>query len=449
MNAALKTARGPGGLSVVGSLPEIRRDPMAFGRKLVESYGDAVLFRLGPMKAIAFTHPACFEHVLQARSDNYRKSYAYRRMEPLLGRGLITAEGKEWLKKRRIIQPAFHRKAVAGLFGTMSDCVRDLVATWQQSAAAGQPVDVNADIVRLTLRIISQGLLGADMSETSQSVGAALGVFMAEAEHRILSMFNFPDAIPTPRNLRLKRAVRILDDAVVQISAAHQRAGGDSRGPLLELLLAAKEEDGSPTLSPREIRDEIMTIFIAGHETSANVLTWALLELASRPELVEQLAQELERVAPGRMPTVEELSQLPLLGTVVDEVLRLYPPVWITSREAIAEDVIDGYAVKPGQLIVLPFYFLHRRPDFWTDPEVFRPERFAAADIQKARKAFMPFGFGPRQCIGASFAILEIKVALAMVLRTFKLSLAAPAPSPKPTLTLRPSGPALVKLEAR
>ena len=434
-----KIAPGPPGHFLLGSTRDIRHDPLRFGLEMVRQYGDIVRIRLLFWPAYLVNHPDGVKHVLQENPRNYHKDLApYRLLKPLLGQGLVTNDGESWLQQRRLIRPAFHRKRLAAFGTLMTGATLTMLDQWQRFAGWDQPLEVAAEMLRLTLRIAGQALFNIDLSDETPTVGQAVA-----SVNKLLSEYlyaPFPSLIiPTPRSRRLQAACRTLDQVVHDIITQRRQQNTDT-GDLLSMLLLAHDERTDQSMNDQQVRDEVMTLLIAGHETVSTALTWAWYLLSQHPEIERRLHSELDDVLGGHLPTVEHLARLTYTRMVTEEVLRLYPPAWIFGRKAIADDEIGGYFVPANSMIVLSPYMTHRHPAFWDNPEVFEPERFAPErEASRPHYAYFPFGGGPRMCIGSNFALMEMQLILATVAQRYKLRLVPGHPvEPEALLSLRP-----------
>jgi cytochrome P450 len=337
------------------------------------------------------------------------------------------------------MQPAFHRQRIAAFGELMTDATLKMLDRWEPST----PVDVAARMTRLTLDIATGALFHAHVGEEPETIARAVTTLLQEVNYRFEVPFYPPLGVPTPRNRRLRAAVRALDRAMYSIIEDHRRAG-EGEGDLLSLLMEARDEETGQAMSDRQLRDEVITLFIAGHETTANALAWTFYLLAKHPQAEERLRDELDGVlgtgGDRQPPTVADLPRLPYARIVVEEAMRLYPPAWITDRQALAEDEIRGHRIPKGAHIVISPYVTHRLPDLWEDPETFDPERFSPErSAGRARYAYFPFGGGPRQCIGKGMALVEAQLILATVAHRYRLRLASDRPvEPEALVTLRP-----------
>ena len=439
--------RGPRGHLLLGNGPDFKRDrQLAFYASCAREYGDVVPVRLGHRRGILIYHPDAIEQVLVTRSRDFVKSPGVRLLRPLLGDGLLLSEGDLWLRQRRLVQPAFHRQRVAAYGEVMTTLAARRLAGWKD----GDILDVHTEMMVLTQTIVAKALFDADVSDESYAIGQATTVLMEDFGARLGSVLQLlPDWVPTPANLRARRAIRLLDEVVYRMIAARRRSGED-RGDLLSILLQAQDADDGTTMTDRQVRDEVMTLFMAGHETTAVALSWTWYLLALNPEADARLAEELLTVVGDRAPTVLDLPRLKYAEMVISESMRLYPPAYGIGRQAVRPTEVAGHAVAPGRIVVIPTWTVHRDARWFEEPEAFRPERWADDRARRLpRFAYFPFGGGPRQCIGNGFATMEAVLLLATIARRFQLSLVpGQRVTPTPYVTLRPE-PGIRMLLAR
>ena len=434
---------GPRGNPLLGSMRDFQRDKLGFIRGLTR-YGDVARYRMAHLTWYQVNHPEGIRRVLQENNRNYSKgALTLGFFKPVVGEGLITSEGALWLRQRRLIQPIFHRRSVAAFGALMTDETLAMLGRWRPEMEAGVPLDVPAEMARLTLDIVTGALFHAHVGEGPEVIGRAINTIVEDLGFRFEVPFYPPRRVPTPRNRRFRAAMRTVDRAVYSIIAGRRREGGDEED-LLALLMGTRDEATGEAMGDKQLRDEVMTMFLAGHETTANALSWALYLISTHPEVERRLREELDDVlgADRRVPTIEDLPDLAYTKMVVDETLRLYPPAWITNRQAIAEDEILGHRIPAKSFVSLSPYVLHRHPDFWERPDTFDPGRFAPGRGNgRPRFAYFPFGGGPRQCIGQSMALVEAQLVLATVLARCRLRPASEGPVEAEALaTLRPRG---------
>lgn len=428
---------GPRGHFLVGSLPEYRRDPLDFYTRCAREYGDIVYFRLGPRRVYQLNHPDLIEHVLVTANRNFQKNFAQRMLRPLLGNGLLTSEGDFWRRQRRLAQPAFLRERVTAYADLMVAYAERMADEWR----AGEARDLHADMMRLTLEIAARTLFGADVGGAARDVGEAFALFQEAFSKRLMSWPAPPRWLPTPNNLRLWWAARRLD-AIVYGVIKQRRASGEERDDLLSRLLHAQDEDDGGRMTDQQLRAEVMTLLLAGHETTALALSWTWYLLAGHPEADARLAAELAEVLGGRPPTAADLPRLRFAEAVVLESMRLYPPAYGFGREAVEDCELGGYRIPAGANVFLLQWVVHRDPRWFADPEKFRPERWLDGLASRLPKyAYFPFGGGPRLCIGNAFAMTEAILVVAALAQRFRFALApGQVVTPWPSITLRPRG---------
>jgi cytochrome P450 len=431
----------------LGHFPAYARDPLGFVTRAAAEHGGVVPFRLGPYPALLLTDPGAIEEVLVTRNRDFRKSRASGRIGVVVGKGLLLSEGETWRGHRRVVQPAFHHGRVAA-WGEMMTREADAFASgWED----GEVSDVNRDMAALTLSIVARTLLDSRLDERDiDRVRRSVDVLTDHFDSRFNSLaFFVPDWLPTPGNLRMRLAVRRLDRIVYRLIGA--RRGTDKRGDdAISLLLQASSDETSP-LSDRELRDEVMSLFMAGHETTTVALTWSLYLLGTSPDAGAALQAELADVVGDRVPTVADLPRLPYTEAVILETLRLYPPAYVLSREAITPTNVAGRALPRKGIAFISVWATHRRPDLFEAPSTFRPERWLDGLARRLpRGAYLPFAEGPRKCIGAAFAMQEAVLVLATIARRFSLEpVAVQEIRPRPAVTLRPAVPIRMAVRAR
>jgi cytochrome P450 len=411
---------------------------------LQHDYGDIVTMRYYSFRVYFISHPDYIEQVLVTDNRKFIKGRILRKNRQLFGNGLLTSEGDFWLRQRRLAQPAFHRGRIASYADTMVRYASRIASEWSD----GEERDLHAEMMRLTLSIVAKTLFDADVDREAKRVGHALEAIMRlNSDFRKLILT--PTWLPTPRKIRATIATAKLNRIIYRF-IEERRASGVDNGDLLSMLLAARDDDGS-RMTDRQLRDEAITIFLAGHETTANALAWTWMLLAQNPIVEAKLHEELDRVLGGRVPTVDDLPNLRYTNHVVTESLRLYPPAWGMARIAIEDTEIAGYPIPKGCGVSLAQWVVHRDPRWFEAPLEFRPERWEGDLLKRLpRFAYFPFGGGPRQCIGNNFAVMEASLLLATLAQQFKISL-VPGKEiiPAASITLRPKTGIWGKIEKR
>jgi cytochrome P450 len=388
-------------------------------------------------------HPAHVKRVLLDRQKNYPRSWVYDRTKVGPGEGLVTTEGAAWRRLRRMSQPAFDAQRVAAQAAMMTTMTAAMLGRWCAHArGGGGPLDVADEFMGLTLQIAGRALMGIDLEGQAARVAPAVTTALEYVEHRLNHRLYPHPVVPTPRNLRFRRAMSTLDGLVYEIIAARRREAGRDTGDLLSMLLAARDETTGAGLTDRELRDQVFTFLIAGYETTAVALAWTAFALSGHAEADLRLREEVAGVLDGRAPTVDDLPRLAYTRRVIEEVLRLYPPVYAVARDALEDDEIGGYHIPAGSTIILSPYITHRHPEFWPGPDEFDPDRFTPdRSAGRPRFAWFPFLGGPHQCIGQEFAMMEIVIVVAMVAQAVRMRLATGARVvPRAMLALRPHG---------
>lgn len=413
------------------------------------THGDVVAIQFPGRTITLVAHPDGVQHILRDNHQNYVKSPAYQRLALVLGQGLVTAEGEHWRRQRQLIQPVFTPRHVNTFAETMCTHIRAFLNRWRH-LDNGQVLDISQEMMRLTLDVIADTMFGADVSDAVPVVRAALDEVMQFARARMALAFYPERWIPTPAGRRFTRAVAALDEIVYRFIEERRREGTD-REDLLGLLMRATYEDDGTFMDDKMLRDEVMTIFLAGHETTATALTWIWMLLSQHPDVRRRLYAELDHALDGRLPTLDDVPRLRYTEAVVKEAMRLYPPAWIVGREARHDDVVMGYHIPAGMFVVTSQYVTHRHPAFWDNPEGFDPDRWLDEARQpKHRFAYFPFGGGPRICIGKHFAMLEIMLVLASLAQFYELDLMPGRPIElHPSVTLRPAHGMMMRLTHR
>jgi cytochrome P450 len=379
--------------------------------------------------------PDLIEQVLVTDNRNFVKPYIYQFLRPALGNGLLLSEGDFWLRQRKLMQPAFLRQRIETYGTAMVSHTQRMLARWRD----GETRDLHADMMQLTQAIVAQALLDVDVADASTGVAEALECIMEDFSYRFESVFPVPLWIPVPRNRRLMRAVQLLDRIIERI-IQQRRSASEDRGDLLSRLMQAQDEERGGGMTNRQLRDEVMTLYLAGHETTANALSWCWYLLGQHPEVEAKLHAELRDVLGDRAPTVADLPRLVYTERIILESMRLYPPVYAFGRRPIADCTLGGYAIRAGTTIMISQWIVHRDPRHFAEPERFDPDRWAN-DLQKRlpKYAYFPFGGGPRVCIGNTFAMMEAVLVLATIASQFRIRLdPAHAVVPWPSITLRP-----------
>ena len=442
---------GPRGWPLVGHLPQVTREGMLpFMERVWRETGDVFAIDVG-FHSVVVAHPEGIKRVLAGNATNYIKGKTYDGVRKVIGNGVLALEGDAWKKRRSLLQPAFHRAALGKLTEAMVESgARHFDALLERHDGESFSLDAHRDMVKLTLDVVIAALFGRELvgaAEISfEALGAALELVSEQGNGVVL-----PSWVPTPSNRKFHRTMREVDTAVFKvIEAGRRREGLD--GTLLSMLMASRDAETSEPLSDRDLRDEIFTMFVAGHETTALTLTWLFTLLDGRPDVLTAMREEVDRVLGDRDPTFDDVPKLVYLRQVVDETLRLRGPVAMNARNAVADDEIMGFRIREGDVVMPFFYATHRHPEFWQDPERFDPSRFSPEHAQKRHVwSYIPFSNGQRRCIGDMFSLVETVVLLAQLLRRFELTVAPGQSEVKPVamVTVRPDRPVNISLRAR
>jgi cytochrome P450 len=411
-------------------------------------YGDVARFRAGPLTLYHFVRPEHIRHILVKNAANYIKGFSHDKLRIPLGMGVFTSEGELWRRQRRLMAPTYTPGAVTRFADLMLEESQRMIHRWR-THPTDQPLAINQEMMRLTMSIISRSMFNLDIGTEFSEVGQALTFILDFTNQRSITLIDPPLLLPTPLNRQLKRALKTLDGFLYGlIDQRRLQPPGDD---LLSVLMHARDEETGQPMSDRQLRDEVLITFFAGHETTAQLLTWTWIRLAQHPLVEGKLHAELDRVLAGRNPSPDDLPNLNYTRMVLDEALRLDSPVSMVARDAVDDDLVDGYPVTAGATVTILPYITHRHPDYWEKPEEFYPEHFAPERVEsRPRYAYYPFGAGPRICLGKHFALLEATIALAHVASRYCLRLVA-GHQIQPTWsgTLRPDRDVMVTLHPR
>lgn len=446
--AAPRIATGPRGLPIIGVIRDVRKDVLGWLMRTAAEHGPVAQYRFGLARAYLVTHPDGLKHVLRDHVKNYSKMhFSYSLVRRIVGNGLLTSEGETWLKQRRLAQPAFHRARITAMAQQMVRAIAELAEQWGEAQRTGAPRHVVRDMMALTLRIVGEALFGTDVRAEIQSVSASFNVLSEQIVDRFRSLRLIPPVLPTAYDRAFRQAHHALREVVTRV-IAERRKRTEDQGDLLSMFMLARDEETGEQMDDAHLQNEVLTMMIAGHETTATALSWAWALLEQNPGPEQLLHAELDSVLGGRLPTADDVPRLVYTRRVLDETLRLYPPVYVLSRKVLEDDTVCGYQVLGGSSLDMSPYVTHRLPEFWPDPERFDPDRFTPEKIAaRPRYAYFPFLGGPRQCIGNSFALMEGTLILATLAQRFRPRVVAGYRlAPEPLITLRPARelPALI-----
>ena len=436
---------GPKPHFLIGNIPLAGSAPLDTFRRWASEYGDVFYYRAAWLHVYFLNRPDLIDYVLVRNPQNFLKDRVVQNSRWFLGNGLLTAEGDAWKRQRRLTQPAFSRNRIAAYTRCMTESAEQMLASW----TTGTVVDIHKEMMRLTLSVVVRALFGLETVETGK-ISQSLNTIMLNSVGGRLLLPPFFRYMPLRGMRDVRRVVDDMNAAVYEMIRQHRIGDKHNSGDLLSLLMHARDEDGS-RMTDEQLRDEVMTFLLAGHETTALALSWALYLLSQNVGAEEELHEEVDRALAGRLPNISDLPALTFVDNVIKETIRLYPPAWSVARTAIAGFELDGYRIPAGANIVMSQWIMHRDPRFFSAPEQFDPNRWITSACQNLpRFAYFPFGGGPRQCIGASFATTEAVLILTTIARRYQLMSVEKTPVlPVPSLTLRPKDPIRMRIEAR
>jgi cytochrome P450 len=442
----MTVALGPRALPLVGGALQLRGDPLRRIGELRDRYGGVV--PLGPAPGTFLylvTAPSAVKHVLVDNYKAYKKGRAAQRMAGVLGRGSLLLEGDAWRQRRRLVMPSFHRSKIAAIASSFTSAAEALAESWKSKS---EPIDLREEMLRLTMALTIKNLFRADdASEELQRLVAAWGALYDEMTRSRLALVRPPSWLKTARKVRFEESKRTVDEILGRF-IERRRAAADDDGSLLTMLVNARDAENDAQLSDPELRDEVMTLFVGGYETSSNALSFTLALLAAHGDIARRHREELDSVLEGRVPGMDDLAKLPFNRMVLEESMRLFPPSWMITREALEDDVLEGVPIPRGSQLLISIYGTHHDPKVWPDPEKFDPDRFASAD--RAKLSYFPFGGGQRLCMGDQYALTEMQLVIAILMQRLTLRL-APGTSigVRADIGLRPASPLRVLATAR
>lgn len=429
-----------------GNLLSFRRDVLAFTLNNMRRYGDIVPMKFFNIDAYQINHPDLVAEVLTKRYSAWHKSFIYKTiLADYIGEGLLISDGDFWRRQRKLIQPAFHTLRIQAYADTMVDYTQQALAKWQSSETR----DMAAEMMKLTLRIVGKTLFDTDLSTASNQLDKTVDVMLHDVSSEARAVIRLPQWIPTPLRIRKKRTNKVLNDLILPIIEERRKTGEDT-GDLLSMLLLSKDENGEG-MNDQQVHDEAITLVLAGHETTSNALTWTLYLLSQHPEIEEKLLAELETVLGDRIPALEDIRNLPYTEMVLKEAIRLYPPAWNIGRMPHEDTQLGGITIKQYSPLFISIYAIHRDERWYPESEKFDPQRWTKDNEAKLPKyAYLPFGGGPRICIGNAFAMMEATLILASIVQKFHLRLVPNHPVvPEATVTLRPKYGMKMTIERR
>jgi cytochrome P450 len=440
VSATAKTGRpipGPRGKPVIGSLPDFRRSMVQALMDGWREYGDVVRFR-GPISLISIAHPDHVQYILRDNAANYHHAdFEIKKLQPTFRNGLVTSQGEFWARQRKMMQPTFHRERVDSFATMMADTTAATLDRWR-GFQDGRPVDMRVEMQRLTLQILTNAVFSSDWADEAEKIITAVTIANEYTNKRLLSPVDPPEWAPLPSVKEFAQVRQLVDDLVYGLIADRRKS--EPKDDILSLLLDARDDEGKG-MSDLELHDELISLIFAGHETVSVCLTWTWYHLSKDPGVAQKVRDEVDETIGDRPPTLEDVRQMQYIWQVLQEALRMYPPIWVIPRTPLTTDEVDGYRLEPGDMLFISPYVVHRHTGFYDNPESFDPDRIARENTTNwHRYQYIPFGGGPRKCIGHEFAMLEMTIIVAMVTQLYRLDLVPGHPVvPKPMVTLRPA----------
>ena len=426
--------------STIKGIIQFIQDPIKSFEDSIKDIGDTFIVGYGKNTHYITLNPDHVQHVLQENHKNYTKSAKYDHLKLFLGNGLLTSEGDFWLSQRRTIQPAFYKSKLEAIFNTMKICSNDLINRWNKISAKNSYIEVSEEMIKTTLTIAGKSLFSVDLENTASDVGNAINYSNHFINQRIRRPYNFPIEIPLPSHIKFKKDVKKIDQLIFSILKERMKTK-ENNNDLLSLLIETQNETDGNSMTEKQLRDELVTLFIAGYETTAVSMSWLIYLLAIHKNYQLKIREEIQQVCNSKQPDYQNYHQLKFTKAAIQEALRLYPPAWIIGRKSIKEDALGEYYLPSDMNVVFLPYFMHRSSQWWEQPDEFYPERFLSENnAMKHKFSYIPFGSGPRLCIGMQFAIMEMTLLIADLVKEFEWNLIENHPKiyPAPLVTLKP-----------
>jgi cytochrome P450 len=435
MTAQKKYGPGPSGFFLPNKYSQyFKKDPMELFMRINNDYGPVASFSFFGIRITSITNPADIKYVLQENSSNYTKSITYNELKHILGQGLLTSEGSFWKRQRRISQPAFKKSMIEGFSTIVLEEVDKVLKSYQNKSIT----DISEDMMKITFTVVGKALFQKDLGERAELISKALDTSLELVLSRMQTIFKFPLSVPTPTNMKLNHAIQVMKSMVDELIMERRKSGG-GQGDLMDFLMFTKDEETGETMTDSQIRDEVLTFLLAGHETTSNALAWTFYLLSLHPEIRTKVREEVYPVMRTGL-NYSSLENLPYTKNVIQEAMRLYPPIWIIERTPIKDDEVGGFTVPAKSIVSVCINSIHKNKDYWVNPEGFDPDRFNPENSGGRHGfSYLPFGGGPRICIGNHFAMMEATLILASIVHNYDLNLTSLANVAKnPLVTLRP-----------
>ena len=433
-----KKINGPKNNLFIDGAEKLQKQPIEFMVEMNKNYPDISTWKLLHLNIVLLTDPKLVRYVLQTNQKQYKKSSQYESLKLIIGEGLVTSEAEMWKKQRKLIQPVFHREYIHSLFGDMLHSTNEMISEWKEKLKTDSDIDMSEEMMKITLQIIGKTMLSVDVKAEAKAVDVSLSYLLREVNKKTMQAINLPLWVPVPSNFKFKKEMKVLDGIIYKIINERRKTAAQ-KGDLLDILMASKYEDTGETMPDELLRDEVMTIFLAGLETTANALAWTFYLISQNPEVYKKLKEEIKTIVGDGEITFQHLQQLKYTKACLNESMRLYPPIWLIGRRALEDNMIGDYLIKKDTDLFITPYIVHRHPDYWKNPEAFDPDRWETKEVQEMDKfAYFPFAAGPRMCIGNNFALFEADIIITKVIQNFDFEyIGQLAPVMDPTVTLR------------
>ncbi len=429
---------------------EFKKQPLDFMVSIMKEYPSIAEIKILHRTLVFISDPKLVRDILQTNQKHYSKSSIYEHLKLLLGEGLVTSEGEMWKRQRKLIQPSFHKQYINNMFDTMLACTNEMLEEWKVKAEKGESFDIWEETKAVTLQIIGKTMLSTDVKTEARPISTSLAYMGGAIKDKSVKLINFPLWVPTPSNMAFKSHRKVLDEIIYKIIGERKKSG-NTKGDLLDMLMESRYEDTGEAMPDKLLRDELMTIFIAGHSTTATALAWTFYLISQNKDVYEKLKKEIDEVVGDSEITFQHLQQLKYTKACFNEGMRLYPPVWLFGRLADRDNKVGDYIIKKGTDVLISPFIVHRNEDYWTDPETFNPDRWETEEVKGMDKfAYFPFAAGPRMCIGNNFALLEADIVIAKIIQRFEFDYVGEAsPVIEASTTLRVKDGIFMKIKSR